>query len=261
MVGRPVPQHDPVALGQRLAAELGVARDVAAHVHHRARVADDLLDRGRVQRLGVGPQARPFLRVLVEQPDAVRDAVARGLAARGRQGGEEPCVVTGREPVAGAVLVLDLGVDEHRGEVVTGLVESSAPELVRVRAHLLHHPDALADREAVRRVADPERPHQAVEQPRLVGVGDAQQPADHLQGERHRERIDEIELLAVAERVEQRDARGADLVGHPLDHAWRESLVDDQSQLRVLGRIEVQDAVARALVVLDGHVGRVVEGA
>ena len=59
VVGGAVPDDDAVAGGERLTRELGVVRDVAAHVHHRTRVADDLLDRGGVHRCRDRPRGSP----------------------------------------------------------------------------------------------------------------------------------------------------------------------------------------------------------
>ena len=104
-----------------------------------------------------------------------------------------------------AVLVFHLGVDQHRGEIVARIVEPGIAELVGVGAQLFHHPHPLADGQAVGGIGDTEEVHQRGEQPGLVGVGDAEQPADHLQRQECGERVDQIEVRDADQWVEQRD--------------------------------------------------------
>ena len=102
------PHHDLLALGDRLAADLGVLGGGAAEVDHRRRPAHDLLD--RVLRVGVEvarPQ-RALVGVLLERPHPVADRGAGGLVAGDDEQDEER-----RELGDGQPLTVDLGVHER----------------------------------------------------------------------------------------------------------------------------------------------------
>jgi hypothetical protein len=74
-VPRDVPDHDLVALLDRLAANLGIIERSAPHMDHRCLPADDLGYEAGDQP-GIFAHFAPFVRILAQPPDPARHRVA-----------------------------------------------------------------------------------------------------------------------------------------------------------------------------------------
>jgi hypothetical protein len=79
-VARDVPDHDLVALLDRLAANLGIIERSAPHMDHRRLPADDLGYQARDQP-GVFAHFAQLVRILAQPPDAARHRVAGRVVA------------------------------------------------------------------------------------------------------------------------------------------------------------------------------------
>ena len=106
-VRRVEPHHDLLALGDRLAGDLGVLGRGAAEVDHRRAPAHDLLDRVLRVAVEVAAPELVLVGVVLQRPHAVADRGAGGLVAGDDEQDEER-----RELGHGQPLAVDLGVHE-----------------------------------------------------------------------------------------------------------------------------------------------------
>src|SRR5438445_949360 len=102
-----VPERHPLVFADGLAVDLRVVHRGAHEVHDRGDPAHHLVHRGREERR-VAQESRPLLGMLDERQHPARDRVARRLVARHEKQEEE-----GVEVDLGALLALDLGLEEH----------------------------------------------------------------------------------------------------------------------------------------------------
>ena len=122
-VGGDVPHDDLVALADRLAGELGVARGGAPEVGEGGEHAQRLLDGAGDQRRVV-EQELALLGVLHERPHAAAVGGLGAVVARGHEQEEAH-----HDLVLLELLAVDLGVDEHGGEVVGGRLAPRGDQL------------------------------------------------------------------------------------------------------------------------------------
>ena len=213
--------------------QLGLARRRAREVGERREHAQRLLDRARDQRRVV-EQLLLLAGVLQQRPHAAAVGRLGAVVAGGHQQEEAH-----DDLVLLEALALELGVDQHAGEVVgrvrTALLDQRAAALEDL-GHLALH-DALGAIRVEVGVAAAER---GVHQPRpdLVVLGpDAHEAADDARDDRLRDVGDEIAGLAAFEPVEHGDRDLADRVLVVGDALGREASLEQRLEPVVLGRI------------------------
>ena len=250
-VARVVPHHDFLALGDLLAANLGVARRGAAEVDDRGGIAHDLFDCVPRAGLEVGEPRALLVGVLRQLHHAVADRVAGGLVAGDDEEDEEAAELLGAHAVA-----VDDRVHHHRGQVVGRVLQSVLAEGLGIGIDLEGDLDQVLERAAevgVARTQDHVRP---LEDLSLVGLGYAHHLADDLEGKGCGDRVHEVEL-ATGVFLDHAVDDGARLVAHvfldPADLFRGETLRDDRAQAHVL-RVVHRDHRAEELVQLDREV-------
>ena len=192
-------QHDLLAGFQRRAVELGVGGQRAAHVLHRRRPAQHLLDRPG-QQIRLRHERLPLIAVTQQLLGAARQRVAGGLVAadQDQQCLEHDLVI--RHPLA-----LDLGVDQNREQVVGRVGATVGDHLHRERGVGGERVHQLLDGQLVDRRG--QSAHQVVG-PLQQLVALFGQHAEHVTDDRHRQRrgdvADEVALAALTHRVDQR---------------------------------------------------------
>ncbi len=185
-------QYHRVALSpacHRGAAQLAVLGQRAPHVDDRRRPPHDLLDRGRCERLVVGPPFRALVGIPGERQDTVADRVAGGLVARDHQQDEERRDLGRRQP-----LTVDLGLHQRGRQVLLRVDSAVLGVRGGVRADVHRDLDELLVVLGDVLVPEPEDHVGPVEDLLVVVLGDAHHVADHLQRQRAGQLRDHLTL-------------------------------------------------------------------
>ncbi|MCY1232976.1 hypothetical protein D9M72_454940 [compost metagenome] len=243
-VGRTVKQAELDAALGAPAADLDVLDAMAVEEGKRGFVPEHLLDTG-LDQAGFVPQPRHLLGKAQERMHAAAEHVDRRAVARHEDqhaGGDEFVEVH----CAGA-----LSLDQHRDEIIF----RRALALGLQRRQILVELGGVVFGDLLARVGtvDVEELHDVFRpdaELRTVFVRHAEQAADDMAGNVGGEVIDEIDLAAIGEAVNQAVDIGLDLVAQLGDHGRREQLEHLLAQPVVHGAVAVEQAeLDEALVV------------
>ena len=188
------------------AVPLDVLRDVPAHLHAGGLVAQQLLDGVRDER-PVGDELTPLVGVLAQHLAGPAYEAGRRLVAGAGDDRRVEHRLVARQAPGGAGLVLELRVQQLRHEVVGRVLD---PPVDVVGEHLAAERRCLADLHRLPVLGAQVRVGAATDR-LLVGLGDAEQHADHPHRHLGAEVGDEVERAGPDERVEAAGAELADL--------------------------------------------------
>ncbi len=239
-VGRRVHEDDLLALLDRLAADLVVARRHPTHVEHRRDPADELL--GGDGHVGAVAQQLVLVGTRRQLEDRARDHRACRLGATVE---EEQAVADHRvEPDR---LTVDLGRGPDRHDVVGRAALLLLVELRTCTRELERGHDHVVGR-VTRTAAAHDRAGRPLHElrPHLVRI--AQEQPDHLRGQRTGQIFDELDAVLGGGGIEQPGDRRLDVVLPRQHGAGREATVHQLAALRVQRIVETDDRRVRRQV-------------
>ena len=255
-VRRAIPEHDLVALVERVIAQLdAVFGDGTTEVLHGRREPNDLFDGTSDVAIEVAHQQLSLVGVLGEELESVARGVAGCLVASGAEQDEER-----GQFVFGEDLAVDLGIDECRGQIIgrgfAALGDQTMHERGKrgTRVHeRFERVGAFGDELGIT-VRQNDVGH--VEDEVVLGLGNAHQVADESQRQTGGNVGNEVDRALVGDAGDNALGLGFDGVIELLEHARRETPGHDAAQASVAGIIHV-DHRAIELEHLDRKVGDV----